>query len=123
MTWNWIILIVAGLLEVGWAIGLKYTDGFTRFWPTVATILAMVISMGLLGLAVKTLPVGTAYAVWVGIGTVGTVVLGIFLLGESVTFLRLFSLSLIVAGIIGLKLATPNEPSPEAVIRNQESLR
>lgn len=123
MTWNWIILIVAGLLEVGWAIGLKYTDGFTRFWPTVATILAMVISMGLLGLAVKTLPVGTAYAVWVGIGTVGTVVLGIFLLGESVTFLRLFSLSLIIAGIIGLKLATPNEPSPKSVIPNQESLR
>jgi quaternary ammonium compound-resistance protein SugE len=123
MTLNWILLIAAGLLEVGWAIGLKYTDGFTRFWPTVATILAMVISMGLLGLAVKTLPVGTAYAVWVGIGTVGTVVLGIFLLGESVTFLRLFSLSLIVAGIIGLKLATPTEPLPEANIPNQESLR
>lgn len=122
MTWNWTILIVAGLFEVGWAIGLKYTDGFTRFWPSVLTILAMVISMGLLGLAVKSLPVGTAYAVWVGIGTVGTVVLGIFLLGESVTVLRLLSLSLIIAGIIGLKLATPSEQPPKADNSTQELL-
>ncbi len=122
MTWNWTLLIVAGLLEVGWAIGLKYTDAFTRFWPTVATVSAMVISMGLLGLAVKTLPVGTAYAVWVGIGTVGTVVLGIFLLGESVTVLRLFSLSLIIAGIIGLKLATPSEPRQEPANSTQKTL-
>ncbi len=122
MTWNWTLLIVAGLLEVGWAIGLKYTDGFTRFWPTVATVSAMVISMGLLGLAVKTLPVGTAYAVWVGIGTVGTVVLGIFLLGESVSVLRLLSLSLIIAGIIGLKLATPSEPPQEPANSTQKTL-
>lgn len=104
---NWVILIVAGLFEVGWAIGLKYTEGFTRFWPTVGTILAIVISMGLLGIAVKTLPVGTAYAVWVGVGAVGTAVLGIALFGESANFFRLFSLGLILAGIIGLKLATP----------------
>jgi quaternary ammonium compound-resistance protein SugE len=122
MPWNWAVLVVAGLLEVGWAIGLKYTDGFTRFWPTVATILAMVMSMGLLGLAVKTLPVGTAYAVWVGIGTVGTVVLGIFLLGESVTVLRLLSLSLIIAGIIGLKLATPSEQPQKPANPIQKSL-
>ncbi|MBL8891430.1 MAG: quaternary ammonium compound efflux SMR transporter SugE [Planctomycetaceae bacterium] len=114
MTWNWTLLIVAGLFEVGWAIGLKYTEGFTRFWPSVATVVAIVISMSLLGLAVKTLPVGTAYAVWVGIGTVGTAVLGIFLLGETVTMLRLLSLSLIVAGIIGLKIATPGESAPKA---------
>jgi len=102
----WILLVLAGLLEVGWAIGLKYTDGFTRFWPTVGA--AMVVSLGLLGVAMKSLPVGTAYAVWVGVGAVGTAILGIVLLGESASAGRLVSLGLIVAGIIGLKLATPN---------------
>lgn len=104
---NWIILVLAGLFEVGWAIGLKYTDGFTRPWPTVGTVIAMVISLGLLGIAMKSLPVGTAYAIWVGVGAVGTALLGIILLGEPATTGRLVSLALIVAGIIGLKLATP----------------
>jgi quaternary ammonium compound-resistance protein SugE len=104
---NWIILILAGILEIGWAIGLKYTEGFTRLWPTVGTVLSMVISLGLLGIAMKSLPVGTAYAVWVGIGAVGTAILGIVLLGESANAGRLMSLGLILAGIIGLKLATP----------------
>ena len=104
---SWIILVLAGLFEIGWAIGLKYTEGFTRLWPTLATIAAMAISLGLLGLAMKTLPVGTAYAVWVGVGAVGTAILGIFLLGEPANPGRLLSLALIVAGIIGLKLASP----------------
>jgi len=104
---NWFILVVAGLFEIGWAVGLKYTDGFTRLWPTVGTVLSMIISVGLLGIAMKSLPVGTAYAVWVGVGAVGTAILGIFLLGESANPMRLSSLGLIVAGIIGLKLATP----------------
>lgn len=103
----WIILAVAGLLEIGWAIGLKYTDGFTRPGPTIATVAAMVASLVLLGLAVKTLPVGTAYAVWTGIGTVGTVLLGILLLGEPAEWLRLFFIAMIVAGIVGLKFITP----------------
>ncbi|MBP6724097.1 MAG: quaternary ammonium compound efflux SMR transporter SugE [Halioglobus sp.] len=104
---NWVILILAGIFETGWAIGLKYTEGFTRLWPTVGTVLAMVISLGLLGIAMKSLPVGTAYAVWVGIGAVGTAILGIVLLGEPANAGRLMSLGLILAGIIGLKLATP----------------
>jgi quaternary ammonium compound-resistance protein SugE len=104
---NWAILVVAGIFEVGWAIGLKYTEGFTRLWPSVWTVLAMIISLGLLGIAMKTLPVGTAYSVWVGVGTVGTVVLGIVLLGESVSLARVISVALIVAGILGLKLSTP----------------
>lgn len=104
---HWFILIIAGLFEIGWAIGLKYTHGFTRLWPTVGTVTAMVISMGLLGLAMKSLPVGTAYAVWVGIGTIGTAILGIVLLGESASPLRLISLGVIILGIIGLKLSTP----------------
>lgn len=104
---NWLILIVAGLFEIGWAIGLKYTEGFTRLWPTIGTVLAIVISMGLLGFAMRSLPVGTAYAVWVGIGSVGTAILGIVLFGESANTWRLLSLGLIVVGIIGLKLATP----------------
>lgn len=104
---NWIILVLAGLFEVGWAIGLKYTDGFTRPWPTIGTVIAMVISLGLLGIAMKSLPVGTAYAIWVGVGAVGTALLGIILLGEPATTGRLVSLALIVAGIIGLKLASP----------------
>lgn len=103
----WILLILAGLFEVGWAIGLKYTEGFTRPWPTAATLAAMVISVALLGIAMKSLPVGTAYAVWVGVGAVGTVILGIVLFGEPAGLLRLASVSLIVAGIVGLKLATP----------------
>ncbi|WP_457417742.1 quaternary ammonium compound efflux SMR transporter SugE [Roseateles sp. P5_E7] len=102
----WLLLVVAGLLEVGWAIGLKYTEGFTRVWPTVGTVGAMVLSIGLLGVAMKTLPVGTAYAVWVGIGAVGTAALGIVLLGEVASVGRLASLALIVAGIVGLKLAS-----------------
>ena len=102
----WITLAVAGLLEIGWAIGLKYTDGFTRLGPTVATVAAMVASMVLLGLAMRTLPVGTAYAVWTGIGTVGTVLLGMFLFGESAEPIRLLFIAMIVAGIAGLKLVT-----------------
>jgi quaternary ammonium compound-resistance protein SugE len=102
----WIILFVAGLLEVGWAVGMKYTHGFTRPLPTVLTIVCVVLSMGLLGLAVRTLPLGTAYAIWTGIGTVGTVFLGILLFGEQATPARLLCIGLIVAGIIGLKLVT-----------------
>ncbi|MCS3904095.1 quaternary ammonium compound-resistance protein SugE [Methylohalomonas lacus] len=101
----WIILFIAGLFEVSWAIGLKYTEGFTRLWPTVWTVLTMVISLWLLGIAMKSLPVGTAYAVWVGVGAAGTVLMGIILLGEPVNATRLISIALIIAGIIGLKLA------------------
>ena len=104
---NWMILVLAGLFEIGWAIGLKYTQGFTRLWPTVGTVLAMLISVGLLGIAMKALPVGTAYAVWVGVGAIGTALLGIVLLGEPANTGRLVSLALILAGIVGLKLATP----------------
>jgi quaternary ammonium compound-resistance protein SugE len=103
----WLLLIVAGLCEIVWAIGLKYADGFTRFWPSVMTVVAMLVSIVLLGYAMKSLPVGTSYAVWVGVGAVGTAVLGIVLLGESASPGRLASLALIVAGIVGLKLATP----------------
>jgi quaternary ammonium compound-resistance protein SugE len=103
----WTMLVVAGLFEVGWAIGLKYTEGFTRIWPTVGTVAAMVMSLGMLGVAMKTLPVGTSYAVWVGVGAVGTALLGILLLGESANPGRLVSLGLILAGIVGLKIATP----------------
>ena len=102
----WIYLVVAGVFEVGWAIGLKYTEGFTRLWPTLWTGAAMAVSLFLLAQALKTLPVGTGYAVWTGIGSVGTVVLGIVLLGESRDALRLLCLALIVAGIVGLKLVT-----------------
>jgi quaternary ammonium compound-resistance protein SugE len=102
----WIALFVAGLLEVGWAIGLKYTEGFTRLGPTTWTIAAMVASVVLLGWAMKTLPVGTAYAVWTGIGAAGTVVLGILLFGEPATVVRLACVGLILAGIVGLKLVT-----------------
>ncbi|HET6678250.1 MAG TPA: quaternary ammonium compound efflux SMR transporter SugE [Nitrospira sp.] len=103
----WVILVLAGLFETGWAIGLKYTEGFTRFWPTVWTVFAMIVSLWLLGIAMRTLPVGTAYSVWVGVGAVGTVALGIALLEEPVNAARLASVGLIIAGIIGLKLATP----------------
>lgn len=101
---SWIMLFFAGLFEIGWAIGLKYTEGFSRPLPTVLTIASMIISLGLLGLALKTLPVGTAYAVWTGIGTVGTALLGIMLLGEPATALRLACIALIVSGIAGLKI-------------------
>lgn len=105
---SWLILVIAGLFETGWAIGLKYTEGFSRLWPSVFTVLAMVISFWLLAFAMKSLPVGTAYGVWVGIGAVGTVILGIFLFNEPVNTARLISVGLIILGIIGLKLsATP----------------
>jgi quaternary ammonium compound-resistance protein SugE len=104
---NWVILILAGCFETAWAIGLKYTAGFTRLWPTVGTVVAMVISLGLLGIAMKSLPVGTAYAAWVGVGAVGTAILGILLFGEPANAGRLIILGLILTGIIGLKLATP----------------
>lgn len=102
---NWWILVVAGMLEVGWAIGLKYTDGFSRLWPSVWTLLAMVISIGLLGVAMKSLPVGTAYAIWVGIGAIGTAIMGIVLFSESASTIRLLSLLFILAGIVGLKMS------------------
>ncbi|MBN9539000.1 MAG: quaternary ammonium compound efflux SMR transporter SugE [Reyranella sp.] len=102
----WLILFVAGICEIGWAIGLKYTDGFSRLVPSVLTGAAMIVSVVLLGIALKTLPVGTGYAVWTGIGAVGTAILGIFLFGDSTDFWRLVSIGLIVAGIIGLKLST-----------------
>jgi quaternary ammonium compound-resistance protein SugE len=101
---SWLLLALAGLFEIGWAIGLKYTDGFVRPLPTAATLASMIVSIGLLGLALKTLPIGTAYAVWTGIGTVGTALLGIWLLGEPVTAARLACIGLIVAGIAGLKV-------------------
>ena len=101
----WIVLFVAGLMEVGWAIGLKYTEGFTRLVPSALTLTCMTGSIILLGLALKTLPIGTAYAVWTGIGTVGTALLGIWLLGEPATAIRLGCIALIVCGIMGLKLA------------------
>lgn len=103
----WLILLLAGIFEIGWAIGLKYTEGFTRLWPTVGTVAAMALSLALLGIAMKSLPVGTAYAVWVGVGAVGTAILGMVLLGEPANPGRLVSLGLIVLGIIGLKLASP----------------
>ena len=102
----WSMLFVAGLMEIAWAIGLKYTEGFTRLIPSVLTLAAMAASVALLGLALKTLPIGTAYAIWTGIGAVGTALLGIVLLGEPATAMRLASMVLIVAGIVGLKLVT-----------------
>ncbi|MGA0597924.1 quaternary ammonium compound efflux SMR transporter SugE [Enterovirga sp. CN4-39] len=103
---SWVLLFVAGLFEIGWAIGLKYTDGFTRVVPTALTVVSMVASVALLGLALKELPVGTAYAVWTGIGTVGTAILGMVLFGDPATVLRLLCIGLIVAGILGLKLVS-----------------
>lgn len=102
---QWLLLILAGLLEIGWAIGLKYTDGFTRFWPSAFTLSAMLASVMLLALAMKSLPVGTAYAVWMGIGAAGTVVCGVFLFGESTSLLRLASVGLILLGVLGLKVS------------------
>ncbi len=101
---SWFILLIAGLLEVGWAVGLKYTQGFTKLVPTILTLAAMAASLGLLGLALRTLPVGTAYAVWTGIGTIGTAALGIALFGEPATLARLACIGLILAGIVGLKV-------------------
>ena len=106
----WVILFVAGLFEIAWAVGLKYTAGFTRLWPTVGTGVALVASMALLGVSLRTLPLGTAYAVWTGIGSVGTAVLGIVLFREPATVVRLACIGLIVAGIVGLKLASPSSP-------------
>mgnify|MGYP002629366472 CR=1 FL=1 len=103
----WLILVTGGLFEVGWAIGLKYTEGFTRLWPSVWTVVAITISLWLLGIAMKSLPVGTAYSVWVGVGAVGTVILGIFLFGESANLARIASICLIIAGIVGLRLTSP----------------
>jgi quaternary ammonium compound-resistance protein SugE len=102
----WVVLFVAGLLEVGWAVGLKYTEGFTRLWPSVATGVAVIGSMALLGLALRTLPLGTAYAIWTGIGTVGTAVTGIVVFGEPATAMRLVCIALFVAGIVGLKITS-----------------
>ncbi|ERO64547.1 quaternary ammonium compound efflux SMR transporter SugE [Pseudomonas piscis] len=102
---SWIILFFAGLFEVGWAVGLKYTDGFSRPLPTALTILAMAISLGLLGMAVKELPLGTAYAIWTGVGAVGTVIAGIILFGESMALVRLASVALIILGLVGLKVS------------------
>ncbi|MCI0997963.1 quaternary ammonium compound efflux SMR transporter SugE [Pseudomonas sp. ICMP22404] len=102
---SWIILFFAGLFEVGWAVGLKYTDGFSRPLPTALTVAAMAISLGLLGLAMKELPLGTAYAIWTGVGAVGTVIAGIILFGESMALVRLVSVALIIAGLIGLKVS------------------
>src|SRR5690606_5180215 len=99
----WALLIIAGLLETGWAIGLKYTDGFTRFWPSVATIAAIIVSMFLLSIAARTLPIGSAYAVWVGIGAAGAAILGVLLLGEPMNLARAFFLALLFVAIIGLK--------------------
>jgi quaternary ammonium compound-resistance protein SugE len=99
----WVVLLFAGLFEVGWAVGLKYTEGFTRLVPSLLTVASMIVSLGLLGLALKTLPVGTGYAIWTGVGTVGTALLGIALFGEPATVLRLGCIALIVAGIVGLR--------------------
>lgn len=104
----WLVLLCAGLLEIGWAIGLKYSAGFTRFTPSLLTIICMAASLALLGVALKTLPLGTAYAIWTGIGTVGTALLGIALLGEPVDAMRLGCIALIITGIIGLKLMSPH---------------
>ena len=102
---SWVLLVLAGLFEIGWAVGLKYTEGFTRPLPTVLTVGAMVISLGLLGLAMKELPLGTAYAIWTGVGAVGTVIAGIILFGESMALIRLASVALIITGLVGLKVS------------------
>lgn len=109
---SWLILFAAGLLEIGWAVGLKYTEGFTRPWPTAGTLTCMAASVFLLGVAVRELPVGTAYAVWTGIGAVGTAVAGTVLFGEPRTVIRLVCIGLIAAGILGLKLTAPAPPEP-----------
>lgn len=103
----WVYLTIAGILEVGWAIGLKYTQGFSKLWPSIGTVLCMIASFALLALALKTIPVGTGYAVWTGIGATGTAIIGIFLFNEPRDLGRIFCLLLIVAGIVGLKLVSP----------------
>jgi len=108
---SWVVLVIAGLFEIGWAVGLKYAEGFTRLWPTVGTVVALVASMALLGLSLRTLPLGTAYAVWTGIGTVGTAILGIVLFREPATAMRIVCIVLILAGIVGLKLFSPASPT------------
>ena len=119
---SWIILLFAGLFEVGWAVGLKYTDGFSRPLPTALTIAAMAVSLGLLGLAMKELPLGTAYAIWTGVGAVGTVIAGIILFGESMALFRLASVALIIAGLVGLKLSA-SETAPTSLIKTLWSCR
>ncbi|MBN9342947.1 MAG: hypothetical protein BGO76_06925 [Caedibacter sp. 38-128] len=104
ITWSWIILIIAGLFEIGWAIGLKYTDGFTKFIPSIFTLITLALSIYLLARASQTLPIGTAYGVWVGIGALGTAILGVFLFNEPLSLARLFFLALLLVAIIGLKL-------------------
>ncbi|WP_374447455.1 quaternary ammonium compound efflux SMR transporter SugE [Stella sp.] len=104
----WIILLAAGLFEIGWAVGLKYTEGFSRLVPTLLTAGSMVVSLGLLGLALKSLPLGTAYAVWTGVGTIGTAILGIVLFDEQANLARLVCIAMIAAGIVGLKIVTPH---------------
>jgi quaternary ammonium compound-resistance protein SugE len=106
----WIYLVVAGLFEIGWAVGLKYTEGFSRLWPSVATLCAMIAGFGLLAAALKTIPVGTGYAVWTGIGAAGTAILGMAFLGESRDALRVFCILLIIAGVVGLKFASASGP-------------
>lgn len=101
---SWIYLFIAGLFEIGWAIGLKYTAGFTKLWPSIITIIGMILSFYFLSNAVKSIPIGTAYAIWTGIGAVGTAILGILLFGESKEFVRIFFILLIVVGIVGLKV-------------------
>jgi quaternary ammonium compound-resistance protein SugE len=103
----WVALLAAGLLEVGWALGLKYSDGLTRFWPTAATVVAIALSFGLMAIALRSLPFGTAYAVWTGIGAVGSILVGMFLYSESTDPMRIICLTLIVAGMVGLKLNSP----------------
>jgi len=100
----WIFLFIAGLFEIGWAVGLKYTEGFTKLWPSVITIIGMILSFYFLSTAVKSIPIGTAYAIWTGIGAVGTAILGIFLFGESKEVIRLLFILLITIGIVGLKI-------------------
>jgi quaternary ammonium compound-resistance protein SugE len=107
----WTILFLAGLFEVGWAVGLKMSDGLSRFWPSVATVILMAISLTLLGISLKSLPLGTAYAIWTGVGALGTVLLGIAFFGESASLPRLACVALIIAGIVGLKLVTPEAPN------------
>ncbi len=116
----WVILIVAGLFEVSWAVGLKYSEGLTRLWPTLATAATLVVSMILLAVAMRSLPLGTAYTVWTGIGAIGTVVLGILLFGEPATASRLACIALILVGILGLKLATPEAPATPNAVLHQE---
>jgi quaternary ammonium compound-resistance protein SugE len=104
----WIALLLAGMLEVGWALGLKYSDGLTRFWPTAATGAAILMSFGLLGLSLKSVPFGTAYAVWTGMGAAGTIIVGMLMFGEPADVFRLGCLTLIIAGMVGLKLVSPS---------------